>query len=137
MKVRKGFIAALFMAMWAVVIIPQVSLSQQTYYFPTTFLLSPLGVAWTAGTVNNGGHAVAISSGSAAVTANKTDCSSPGFASCNFVISNSGGTVSVTATSGTANASGTTLLAIVETNGTTITNIVYPSQVNTGSVFIK
>lgn len=93
-------------------------------------------IKWTAGTVNNGGHAVAITAGTASLGATKNDCSSPGFAACDFLIASSGGSVSVATTSAAVVASGVTLLAIIETDANSnATRIVSPQQVFTGKVF--
>ncbi len=89
------------------------------------------GIKWTAGTVNNGGHPVAVAAGTSTVTLNKTDCSSPGFANCNFVFVNSTGTVAVTTTLATAVASGDSIIALIETGAVTTTQIVYPWQSGT------
>lgn len=91
---------------------------------------SLLNVQWTAGTLNNGGHAVTVSAGTGATTAAMTDCSSPGYASCNFIYSNSSGTVAITTTRATAFAAGNTLMAYAETNGSAITKLSYPQQAN-------
>lgn len=110
-----------------------------TYRFPTVTRSgsSLLVIAWTGGTLNNGGHAVAITAGTAAVTASRADCAAPAFASCNIVYASSAGSVSVNSTATTGMAAvqmvgGNTILALVETNGTTITRIAYPSQFSTG-----
>lgn len=105
----------------------------QTSFIPPTVYVSnaTTGIAWTAGTVNNGGHPVAVAAGSSTVTLNKNDCSSPGFANCNFVYSDNAGTVAVTLTRATAAAAGNTLLAMIETGATTTTQVVYPWQSGT------
>lgn len=87
-------------------------------------------VKWTAGTLNNGGHAVTVTAGTAAVTTSKTDCTAPAYASCNFVYANSSGTVAVTATLATAMAAGNSLMAYVETSSV-ITKIGFPNQAST------
>jgi hypothetical protein len=93
------------------------------------------GIKWTAGTVNNGGHPVAVAAGTSTVTLNKTDCSSPGFANCNFVFVNSTGTVAVTTTLATAVASGDSIIALIEAGAVTTTQIVYPWQ--SGTVWLQ
>lgn len=90
-----------------------------------------LVVSNTAGTVLNGGHAVSVVAGTKNALANQNDCSSPGFAACNFLYANSVGTVAITQTLATAAASGNVLLAIIETNGTVVTRIAYPNQSGT------
>lgn len=91
-----------------------------------------LTITYTAGTVNNGGHPVAITAGTASATTNKTDCSSPGFANCNFLYANSTGTVAITTTLATAVAPGNTLMALIETTaGGNVSQIVYPLQSGT------
>lgn len=90
-------------------------------------------IYWTAGTINNGGHAVAIAAGSAALGASQTDCTYPNFGTCDILYANSGGTVAVTTTIGTANASGNTILAYIETGSTSHpTSIVLPAQSGSG-----
>lgn len=105
--------------------------AQTTFLPPTVTAGTGANISWTAGTVNNGGHPVAIAAGTGTVTLNKTDCSSPGFANCNFVIANSSGTVSVTTSVATATASGNSLLALIETGASTTTQVVYPWQSGT------
>lgn len=105
----------------------------QVNYLPPTVISgnATTGLIVTAGTVNNGGHPVAVAAvavGTLTVALNKTDCSAPAFALCNFVVANSSGTVSVTSSLATANAAGNTILALIETGGVTITQIVYPWQ---------
>lgn len=78
-------------------------------------------ISWSAGTILNGGHAVSIAAGTGSATTSKGDCSAPSFANCNFVYSNSSGTVAVTTTLATAQSGGNVLLAFVETSGSAIT----------------
>lgn len=98
---------------------------------PSVTQQSATKVQWTAGTLNNGGHAVTITAGSASVTTSETDCSAPGYASCNFLIANSGGTVSVTTSAVTARATGNSLMAYIETSGSAITKLSFPAQAST------
>lgn len=99
--------------------------AQANYNPPTVYSTNATtGIGWTAGTVNNGGHPVAIAAGTSTVTLNKADCSAPAYANCNFVYANSSGTVAVTTTIGTALASGNTVMALIETGATTVTQIV-------------
>lgn len=109
-------------------------MAQQTLIQPTVYQSTATVVAWTAGTVNNGGHAVAVSSGTASITTSKTDCSAPAYAGCNFVYANSSGTVAVTTTPSTAFANGNSILAYVEASGSAITNIAYPQQASTATL---
>jgi len=90
-------------------------------------------IYWTAGTIGNGGHAVSITAGSAALTTTEGDCSAPSFAACNFLYwPGSGATLAVTNTLATAIASGNALMALVETSGgTAVTNIMLPPQSGT------
>lgn len=88
-------------------------------------------VKWTAGTLNNGGHSVTVTASSGSVSTSMNDCTSPGYAACNFVYANSGGTVAVTTSRVTAFASGNTLMAYVETSGSAITKLSFPQQANT------
>ena len=86
-------------------------------------------IYWSAGTVYNGGHSVAITAGSAALGASKTDCTYPSYTSCDILYANSVGTVAVTVTIGTAAAAGNTILAFIETTaGSVPSNIVLPLQ---------
>lgn len=90
---------------------------------------------WTAGVINNGGHAVSITAGSVVLDSSKTDCAAPTFTTCDMLYANSSGTVSLTTTAATAGGSGNTLLAIVETNGSHVaTRIVSPLQSGTLSI---
>lgn len=99
---------------------------------------SSTNIVWTAGTVNNGGHAVAITAGSTALGASKTDCAAPTYTTCNILYSNSSGTVSLTTTIATAAASGNVILAFIETTaGSVASRIVVPTQSGTlGSALV-
>lgn len=139
-KIRSGYLAAL-----AVVLIlcmrfvgPNDTVNAQVgQMFPNVYQSTSTVVGWTAGTVNNGGEPVAIVAGTNAVTDSQTSCAAPAYSACNIVWANSSGTVSVTATSAglaTATASGSTILAYVETAASgAITSIVYPQQASTAS----
>lgn len=116
-------LAAVLMAVSAITYYSQANLRPPT--LRTTGLLN---VTWNAGTVNNGGHAVAIAAGSLNATASKTDCAAPTYTSCDFVYANSSGTVSHSGTLATAAASGNTILALIESDGTTITKMSFPLQ---------
>lgn len=98
---------------------------------PSVTQQSALKVQWTAGTLNNGGHAVTITAGSVSVNASQTDCSAPGYASCNFLYASSGGTVTLTTSVSTARATGNSLMAYVETSGSAITKLSFPAQAST------
>ena len=91
---------------------------------------STLFVSNTAGTTLNGGEAVAVTAvASTAVAAAQTDCSSPGYATCNFLyVTSAGGVPAVTQVVATAGAAGNSLLALVQTDGTAITRISFPNQ---------
>lgn len=102
--------------------------SQANFNPPIVTGTTGLGVAWTAGTVNNGGHPVSVTAGTGTLTASQNSCASAAFSACNFVYVNSSGTVANTTTAATAAAAGNTLLAYVETGTSTITQIVYPWQ---------
>ena len=105
-----------------------------TFRSPTVYMVAKSAKAyWTAGTINNGGHAVAVTAGSTATAASLTDCTYPNFGACDILYANSSGTVAVTATIGTANASGNTILAYIETDGSGYpTSIVLPLQSGSG-----
>jgi hypothetical protein len=88
-------------------------------------------VYWTAGTVNNGGHAVAVAAGSAALGASKVDCTAPLFSTCDILYVDSTGTGAVTTDIFVAQAVGNTILAYIETTaGSVPSNIVLPQQSN-------
>ncbi len=95
---------------------------------PTLSTTGLLNVTWTAGTINNGGHAVSIAAGSLNTSANRNDCAAPTYTPCAFIYSNNAGTVDSTTALATAAAGGNTLRAIVETNGTAITKMSFPLQ---------
>ena len=105
--------------------------AQANYRPPTVYAGSLLVVKWTAGTVNNGGHAVAVTANSGtgtSATSGKNDCSAPSYTSCNIVYTNSSGTVAVTTSIATASASGNVILAFIETNELQITRVSYGWQ---------
>ena len=87
-----------------------------------------LSIKGTAGTVNNGGHAVVVAASSTGITASKNDCSSPNYANCNFLFANPAGTVANTTTQSTAFAAGNTLLAFIETSASAVTKLAFPQQ---------
>lgn len=100
--------------------------------FPNFAKTSLLTFRWTAGTINNGGHAVTIAASSGGVaTASQANCAAPAYSACNFVYSNAAGTVATTTTLTTALATGNTVLALIETDGTGITRIVQGNQIST------
>jgi len=101
-----------------------------TFRAPTVYAVAKSAKAyWTAGTVNNGGHAVAVAAGSAATAASENDCTYPNFGACNILFANSSGTVAVTQTIGTAAAAGDTIMAFIETDGSGYPNsVVLPLQ---------
>lgn len=111
-----------------VLCLPLAFLGQSNLRQPTVRTTGLLNFTWTAGTVNNGGHAVAIAAGSTNATAAQTDCAAPTYTACNFLYANSSGTVASTVTLATAGASGNTILAFAETNGTVITKLSFPLQ---------
>lgn len=111
------------------VMMAQTGLRQPSVASQTAF--GAFSIKVTAGTVNNGGHAVSVTAGSVAVILSKTDCSSPGYASCNYIIANSSGTVSAVTSLSAALASGNSLLAYVETSTVAVTRIVGANQANT------
>jgi len=133
-KIRIGFIVALVIAVWGALFAPDYVKAQQDYFFPTVYQNTATSVGWTAGTANNGGHAVTIAAGTAAVTLDRQICTAPLFSSCNIVYANSGGTVAVTAASNAitvAMGPGNVPLAFVETSTTAISRIVFPQQAST------
>lgn len=128
----KSFLTQLAVAlMVSLLAFAPMTLDAQTVKLPSVTSADTTHVKWTAGTILNGGHPVAVTANSSTVvTLSKTDCSSPGFASCNFVYANSSGTVAVGTTLATAMAAGNTIFAYVETDGSGITKIAYPQQSN-------
>lgn len=89
---------------------------------------SGLTITYTAGTINNGGHAVAITAGTVTATASRTDCAAPTYTICGFVYSNSSGTVAYTTALATAAAQGNTLMAFAESDGGGVTKLSFPLQ---------
>jgi len=123
-------------ALVAVLLVATMSYAQTTN--PGTFKAPTVktgavatSIYWSAGTLNNGGHAVAIAAGSAAVGASKVDCTAPTFSTCSILYANSSGTVAVTTDIAAATAVGNTVMAYIETTaGSVPTNIVLPLQSN-------
>lgn len=115
--------------------------AQTNLTFPNVSQNTSTSVKWTAGTVNNGAHAVSVSASTASVSAYRDACTAPSFTACNIVYANSSGTVSVVATSNaiiTANSSGNTILAYVETTAAgAISRIVYPQQASVANLMIS
>ncbi len=113
------------------------SLEAPFVYQPTdalapTFAVAALTVGFTNGSLYPDGHGrVLVSAGTvASLTASKTNCSYPAFASCDIIYSNSSGTVTFSTAIATARAAGNTILAYVETSGTTVTRVTYPYQLS-------
>lgn len=122
-------LAIMLVVLLSVIAVPVSTQAQANLRMPTVQQgATALNIKWTAGTLNSGGHAITVTAGNTAVTASKTDCSAPSFASCNLLYSNSSGTVAVTATPATAGATGNVLMAYIETDGSAITRIAYPQQ---------
>lgn len=120
-------ILALMPGLSPVALVP-VAYGQSNLKQPVVSQGALLVLNWTAGTLNNGGHAVTIAAGTTGATASRTDCAAPTYTTCGFLYSNSSGTVSYTTTLATAAASGNVLMAIVESNGTVITKLSFPLQ---------
>jgi hypothetical protein len=118
-----GLVAVLLLMSAIPAMLGQANLRQ-----PTISSTGLLNVTWTAGTLNNGGHAVSISAGTLNATANKTDCAAPTYTSCDFLYSNSSGTGAHSATVATVQTAGNILMAIIETSGTAITKMSFPLQ---------
>lgn len=123
----KAFVIPMIVLMAAMLLAPM-SFAQANLRQPTVSTTSLLNLTWTAGTINNGGHAVAITAGSTNGTASRTDCAAPTFTTCGWLYADSSGTVANTTTRATAAASGNTILAMYESNGTAITKLSFPQQ---------
>ena len=111
-----------------------VMLAQANLKQPNVSQNTTTSVKWTAGTLNNGGHSVAITASTASVTLSESSCAAPNYTACNFVFANSAGTVSVTTSFSAAMGTGNSLMAYVETNGSIITKISYPLQSSTAGL---
>ena len=91
-------------------------------------------LVYTSGTVNIGGHAVAISASSTALTSSEASCLGPVYSACNFLYVNPAGTVAATTTFATACGATTStgcvngLLAYAETSSVAVSNLSYPLQ---------
>jgi hypothetical protein len=132
-----GFV--LFVSLAAIVsVFNHPAQGQTTFRAPTVYQGAvATSIYWTAGNINNGGHAVVITAGSAALGAARTDCSAPGFAACDFLYATSaGGALLVSNVLSTAAAAGNTIVALIETNGGSVpTKISTPLQA--GSLWNK
>ena len=78
---------------------------------------SGLVVTYTNGTVTSGGLQTAITGNTVTVSNTQTDCSAPGYASCNFIYWNTGASLSTTTTAATAFAPGNVVIAYVTATG--------------------
>lgn len=93
-----------------------------------------LRAPYTAGTITYGGATQAITADATGVltTASQSDCSAPGYASCNFVYWTSGTSLSVTTTAATAFTPGNVIVAFITTSSNDILTVV-PAQYNVAS----
>src|SRR6266849_5815605 len=93
------------------------------------FTSSPnsLVVSWGTGILYLGNGPISISAGSVTLTASKTTCSRAniiaGTDSCNYIFSNSAGTISTSTALATAISGGNHLLALAVTNATGVTSL--------------
>jgi hypothetical protein len=90
-----------------------------------------LRATYTAGTITYGGATQAITADATGLltTAAQTDCSSPGYATCNIIYWGGSGTaLSTTTTVATAFKPGNVVVAFVTTNGTDITAVIPASR---------
>ena len=110
---------------------------QATFRAPTVYKGTvTTSIYWTAGTIYNGGHAITITAGNAALDASRVSCAAPTFATCDFLYSNNAGTVAVTTTLATAVASGNSLLAMIETGANSVpTSVMLPQ--NSGTLWLQ
>ena len=90
---------------------------------PTTGLV----VTYTSGSIASGGLVTAITGATVTVSNTQTDCSAPGYASCNFVFWNSGSSLSTSTSYATAFAPGNVIVAYVTATGGNVT-LVTPSS---------
>lgn len=125
---RMGHLATILTVIITLAVLPMFVTGQANLRQPVIRSTSLLNLTWTAGTVNNGGKAVTIAAGSTNGTASRTDCAAPTFTTCGWLYADSAGTVANTTTRATAAASGNTILAMYESNGTTITKLSFPLQ---------
>lgn len=107
---------------------PTPLMAQANLRVPSVTGTGLLAFKYTAGVVNNGGHAVTIAAGTGSATASQNDCAAPTYTACYFVYTNSSGTVAGSTAKATVGAAGNVLLALIETDGTHITRIVAPQQ---------
>lgn len=128
MKTFQNIMLALVISLLVTLPIPVTVQAQSTLRGPTITSTGLLNLTWTAGTVNNGGHAVAIVAGTTNGTASRSDCAAPTYTTCGWLYANSAGTVANTTTLATAAASGNTILAMYESNGTALTKVSFPLQ---------
>jgi hypothetical protein len=92
----KTFISVLAVAL--VLALPLISqtTSPGTFRAPTIKTgTTATSIYWTAGTIYNGGHAVSVAAGNAALGASQTSCAAPSFSACDFLYASSNGTVAV------------------------------------------
>jgi hypothetical protein len=108
----------------------QSSTNPGTFRAPTVKLgTTATSIYWTAGVIENGGHAVSVAAGNAALGASETSCAAPSYSACDILYANSSGVVAVTTTIATASAAGNTILAYIETGANSHpSNIALPLQ---------
>ncbi len=94
-----------------------------------------LVASFTAGNLSIGSAPVPVVAGTVTMIANRTSCAKPAYSSCNIIWANSSGVVSnldsttFTPTSNallTASGAGNSILALVQTSATGITQVTYP-----------
>ena len=107
---------------------------------PNSLTVSTLG-----GLIYVGNGSVTINPGSLVLTASQSTCSRPAQSSCNFIYSNSSGTIAVSTSYLTAVANGNTLLALATTSSTGVTSLqasyqdiqgIFNAQQNDGYFFV-
>lgn len=94
----------------------------------TNSLVCSLGT----GTIYTPNGPVSIVPGSVTVTGSATTCARPGFTSCDFIYSNSSGTIATSQTLSTAAAAGDTILAYLTTSSSGVLTLVTPYMDTSG-----
>lgn len=126
MRILKvGFIVSALLALSVLPVLHPVVAHAQGYSgaLPNVSADAPTGlqVDYTAGTITQGGKVQAITAGNVTVSNTQTDCSAPGYASCNFIYWASGTGLSTSTTASTAFAPGNIVIAFCTATGGNIT----------------
>jgi len=103
----------------------------QGAFFQAPYVTAGTGLAvnYTAGSLYLGNGPVAVASGSVgSLAASQNACARPTYTACNIIYSNSTGTIAATTSIATAQASGNSILAFVQTSVSAVTTVQYPWQ---------